>query len=164
MDYEIPRSSKKCAVTEEEFSPGDRYFSVLIEEEEEILRFDYSRKVWNDQPEVRPEDSLAWWATRMPAQTSTGASWAPGEVMLTLFEKWQADPTQEDAVYVLALLLVQRRVFRFSDEPSEYDQYGRELLSFFSPKNEQTYQVVVVEPTEERNEELENQIMGMVCG
>ena len=38
--------------------------------------------------------------------------WAPNDVMLNYFERLLEDPTAEDARYVLALLLVRRRMLR----------------------------------------------------
>src|SRR5689334_1065545 len=108
IDFEIQRCSRRCAATQRELADGELCFSVLIREGAQIVRRDYSREAW----EGPPPDAIAWWQTTIVDRKAGRPHWAPNDVMLDYFERLIDDPTAADARYVLALLLVRRRVLR----------------------------------------------------
>ena len=58
--------------------------------------------------------------------------------------------------YVLALLLIRRRVVRL--EETERDEQGREVSVLYCPRRETTYRVVVELPTDERTDEIQEEL------
>ena len=82
--------------------------------------------------------------------------WAPNDVMLNYFDRMLEDPTAEDARYVLALLLVRRRVLRV--EGHEKDAQGREVIVLHCGRNEAQYRVAEVMPTPERAAAIQQQL------
>jgi hypothetical protein len=58
--------------------------------------------------------------------------------------------------YVLALLLVRRRVLR-EDEP-ELDEQGRQVLVLYCPRRDATYKVPTAIPTEARINEIQEEL------
>ena len=50
------------ATSGERLTPGAAFYSVLVTEENEVGRHDYSLAAW----EGAPEDALAWWKSEMP--------------------------------------------------------------------------------------------------
>ena len=58
--------------------------------------------------------------------------------------------------YVLALLMVRRRVFRL--EEGEPDQQEGEMLVVYCPRRETTYQVPVVVPDASRAEQIQDEL------
>jgi hypothetical protein len=76
--------------------------------------------------------------------------------MLNYFERLAEDPSAEDARYVLALLLVRRRVLRV--EGTEKDALGRVTLLLHSSRSESQYHVAEVVPTPERATAIQQQL------
>jgi len=82
--------------------------------------------------------------------------WAPNDVMLHFFEELENQPAQADMRFVLALLLVRRRVFR--EEQRDTDDQGRELMVLYCPRREATYTVPAIPPTPDRIEEIQGEL------
>lgn len=152
FDFEIQRSSRRCAKTDREFAPGEPFISVLVSDGAQIVRHDYAREAW-DQP---PANAIGWWQCHMPEPNAKRAHWAPNDVLLHYFEQLAGDEAQADVRYVLALLMIRRRIVRLED--TQRDEQGREALVLFCPKNETEYQVTVREPTGGRVREIQDEL------
>jgi hypothetical protein len=152
IDFEIQRCSRKCSVTDRELAGGEECYSVLFSEGGQVVRRDYSAAAWQGPP----ENCLGWWKSTVVDPSAGRPQWAPNEVMLEYFERLLADPTAEDARYVLALLLVRRRIARV--ERTEKDEADREHLIIFCPRNENEYRVPEALPTPERAAQIQEQL------
>lgn len=151
LDYEISRNTRRCALTDRELRAGEVCYSALVREGVEIRRKDYSTEAWTGPP----EGSVGWWKNAV-GEGPKRTTWAPNEVMLQYFESLADDPTAEDVRYVLALLLVRRRVWRLERE--EQDLGGREVQVLFSPQQDCEITIPVVLPTEERAAAIQAQL------
>jgi hypothetical protein len=80
----------------------------------EVIRKDYCNDAWTGPSEI----ALGWWRTRVPEPTAKKIKLAPNDVLLELFDQIASAPEQEDTRYVLALLLIRRRVLRL-DVPQD---------------------------------------------
>lgn len=152
IDYEVSRCTRRCAATDRELAPGEAFYSVLLPSGGQVLRQDFSAAEWKGPP----ENALGWWKGTMPDTTTRKPQWAPHEVMLEYFEGLESDPTREDLRYVLALLLVRRRVLRLESE--EIDPAGRTVQVLECPRKETHYRVAVVLPEVSRAAELQAQL------
>ena len=92
----------------------------------------------------------------MPGKDSKRLHWAPNDVMLDMFERLENDPNQQDMRFVLALLLVRRRVLRL--EETERDAEGHESMDLYCPRNEKQYHVQTHTPTTERAEAIQEEL------
>ena len=92
----------------------------------------------------------------MPEPHSHKLHWAPNDVMLHYFEQLEGQPDQVDARYVLALLMVRRRVLRI--EATEADEQGQETLVLYCARNEAEYRVAAAMPSDERAVEIQNEL------
>ena len=151
-EYEIQRFSRHCTTTGRELTPGEEFYSVLNEEGSELVRKDYSAAAWQGPP----EQALGWWKSQVPNPNAKKVHWAPNEVMLHFFEELGDDPGRADIRYVLALLLLRRRVFRMEQE--ERDADGREVLGVYCPRRERSYQVPAAVPDESRVQEIQDEL------
>jgi hypothetical protein len=115
---------------------GEEFYSALVTEGSTWRRLDYAAESWSGEP---PQGALGWWKSRMPSRESKKARLAPNEVLLEYFLDLVQRPGEEDALYVLALLLVRRRVFRLED--SEQDAAGHNVLVLFCPRDDSTHRV-----------------------
>lgn len=152
MDYEIQRCTRRCAATEREFAPGEEFFSVLIAEGAQLRRLDYCAEAWQGPP----ENATGWWRSRMPSPTQRRMHWAPNDVMLHFFEQLEDQPDRADMRFVLALLLVRRRVLR--EEDRTRDEQGREVTILFCPRSDKTHAVPTVPPSPKRVEEIQEEL------
>src|SRR5262245_48580534 len=152
LDYDIQRCSRRCAATERELKDGETCYSVLMPEGAQVVRRDYSAQAW----EGPPDGAIGWWQTTVVDPQAGRPHWAPSDVMLNYFERLLEDAAAEDARYVLALLLVRRRVLRL--EGHERDAAGRETVVLYCHRNEAQYRVAEVMPSVERVAAIQQQL------
>ncbi len=156
LDFQIKRCTRKCHVTEEQFHPGDVFYSVLVSEGAEVLRRDYSEAAWPGPP----EGALGWWKSRMPKPSATKINWAPNDILLLYFDQLSSEVSQRDMRYVLALLMIRRRILRLVDTLKTPE--GVEQMVLYCPKNDNEYQVVVTSPGSRRIDELQQSITALL--
>lgn len=157
IDFEVQRCTRHCAVTGRELRPGEVFYSVLIADKDGWRRMDYSIEAWHGPP----DECIAWWRTQLPT-AGQKQHWAPSEVMLRWFEELAGCPDQADVRYVLALLMVRRRILRL--EGSRQTEDNQEVLTLFCPRNDTTYEVVAMIPSEDRLQQIEEQISALLEG
>ena len=158
VEYDIQRCTRRCHATGRELAPREVVYSVLVETGESITRQDYSADGWQGPP----EDALGWWKGTIADASSKRMHWAPNDVMLHYFEQLDGNPAKEDVRYVLALLLVRRRIVRV--ESTEKDDAGGETLVVYSPRNEAEYRVKIAMPPAEREEAIQTELSQLLQG
>ena len=156
LDFEIQRCSRRCAATERDMVDGEICFSVLLREGAQIVRRDYAREAWQGPP----ADAIGWWQTTIVDPKAGRTHWAPNEVMLDYFERLGEDPTAADARYVLALLLVRRRVLRL--DSTEQAASGENVLVLHSHRDDAQYRVTETLPTPERAAEIQQHLAALL--
>jgi hypothetical protein len=144
IDFDIQRCSRRCCVTDRELKAGETCFSALVAEAANVVRRDYSAEGWTGPP----EGAIGWWKTVVVDPGAGRLHWAPNDVMLNYFERLGENPAAEDDRYVMALLLVRRRIARV--EGNEKDAAGRSVLVLYCSRNEQTYRVAETTPSAEK--------------
>ena len=152
MDYEIQRCTRHCAETGRELAPGESFYSVLRAEGADLQRYDYAADTWQGPP----EDAIGWWKSQIPDSGAQRKHWAPNDVMLQFFDELAEQPDKQDMRYVLALLLVRRRVMRL--EESEVDEHRREIVVLYCPRRETTYRIPATVPPQSRAEEIQEEL------
>jgi hypothetical protein len=166
IDFEVQRCTRRCAATDRALEPGDECYSVLEVAGADVVRKDYCREAWSKPP----ENAFGWWKGRVPEPTAKKIKLAPNDVLLGLFEKLIEQQDQRDLCYVLALLLVRRRVLRVELAEENFSGNGddrttdqaAETMSLFCPKRETTYEVEVVMPSGERIDEIQQQLSDLL--
>lgn len=154
LDFEVQRCTRRCAATNREFAPGESFHSVLVAEGADVLRRDYCAEAWTGPP----EKCIGWWKSRLPVETATKPRLAPNEVLLELFDRWADELDKQDARYVLALLLIRRRVMRLED----CEESTSNVLQLYCPRTETTYQVAAVDPAAERIAEIQQELADLL--
>jgi len=158
MDFDVKRCTRRCATNDREFQPGEVFYSILVVEGPDVVRYDYGEQAW----EGPPENILGWWKSQMPDPTARKLHWAPNDVMLHYFEQLTEKTDNQDTRYVLALLLLRRRVLRMEESPVEPAEESvdnsKETMSFFCPRNEKQYQINIVYPNADRVEQIQEEL------
>jgi hypothetical protein len=152
IDYEVQRCTRHCAVSGRELQGGEMFYSTLTAEGAHVVRRDYAADAWHGPP----EGILGWWKAHVPTRDAKKLHWAPNDVMLELLETLQTQQERQDLRYVLALLLIRRRVVRL--EETVRDEAGQEVLVLYCPRRETTYRVISTTPTEARTQEIQEEL------
>ncbi|MGE0534483.1 MAG: hypothetical protein AB7O68_05880 [Pirellulales bacterium] len=153
MDYDVQRCTRRCATSGRELADGETFYSVLVAEGNAVRRVDYASEAWNGPPS---SDVLGWWRSQMPTRDQKKGRLAPNDVLLGYFHELEHQPEEQDTRYVLALLLVRRRVLRL--EESESPAEGRSELILYCPREDTTYRVRDASPDEARATEIQNRL------
>jgi hypothetical protein len=162
LDFEVQRCTRCCAATERVLNPGDECYSVLEIAGAQVVRKDYCPEAWKGAPNA----AFGWWKSRVPEPTAKKIKLAPNDVLLELFDQLADNLDQQDLRYVLALLLVRRRVLRVDvshDNPYTKDNdpssnHGAEKMSLYCPKRDSTCEVAVAMPNSARIDEIQQQL------
>ena len=115
--WKIGRSTGICALTEHPLEPGDHVVVGLFEEAgvEGYLRRDHQATAWEETYGAqKPEGCVAHWMRVQPDQdVPRGVVLDPETVLQLCDALGERDDAEAEAFrYVLALALLQRRVFR----------------------------------------------------
>ena len=158
IDYEVQRCTRHCAATGRELQPGEMFYSTLTAEGAQVVRHDYSIEAWQGPS----EGVLGWWKSHMPQRNAKKLHWAPNDVMLELLEGLESQSDKMELRYVLALLLIRRRVIRL--EETERDELAREVSVLYCPRRETTYRVITAMPSEERTAQIQEELARLLFG
>ena len=110
-DFDFKRCTRKCASSDREIAAGESYYSALIEGNDGIERKDYCEEQWPGPP----EGCVGWWQSRIPVLEKGKIYWAPSRVLLAYFESVSERPELKQTAYVMALLLVRKRILQWKD-------------------------------------------------
>lgn len=157
-EFDIRSRDRNCSVTGKELVPGEVVYSSLIERESGIVRLDFSEAAWTGPP----EESIGWWKARIPEKKSGRIYWAPNAVVLSYFHELREQPDQAAVVYLLALLMVRKRILRmeeFEDVVDEdSDGASGQVMVVTDPTDEAEYRIPTVDVAEEQIEQIQNQL------
>lgn len=137
-DYEIQGPTRVCAASGKELKPGEAYHAVLLEQEGKLVRLDYSADSWPGAP----ASALAHWSGRVPTAEKPHKPVVNDDILLGCFERLK-DSADHDGMnfrYVVALLLMRRRRFRFEDVVR--DPEGRDILLVKDARSGTVHQVM----------------------
>lgn len=143
-EYQIQPNTRRCAVSGRELLPGEKFFSVLLEEEGKLVRRDYAAESWQ-QP---PEGTIAFWSGRVPAAEQGRKMRIDDDLLTDCLQRLegQAEPAQVSFRYVVALLLMRRKRLRFEEA---HTVAGQEVLKLRCARSGTEYQVINPRLTEE---------------
>jgi len=114
MDWDISKTSLACSACNKEFDENQDVFSVLCDENEGFVRYDYCQGC---QPAEEVPGQFSHWVTRIPPRNAPVRRFVDDEVILDLFRRLDGhdDSTKRNFRYVLALLLMRKKVLKFNE-------------------------------------------------
>jgi hypothetical protein len=121
--YQIQTLTRRCSVSGRALQPGEKYFSTLLEENGRFVRKDYAAEAWAGPP----EGVIGFWAGRVPTGGEPKRLAINDDLLADCFAHLDgaADADRQNFRYVVALLLMRRKRFRF-EETTRDD--GRDVL------------------------------------
>ncbi len=136
MEFQIRLLGRTCTATDKPLAPGDLVHSVLVEQDGEQRRLDFSDEGWTGPP----EGTIGHWICIVPAPQTVKTRPLDADSLLESFERMieDANPAQEQFCYVLSLLLLQKRRLRLDGSRRDGDV---EYLQFVGSHGEGPYEV-----------------------
>jgi hypothetical protein len=123
LDYQIQPSTRRCAVSGRELKPGEKVYSVLLDENGKFVRKDFSVEAWQGPPQT----AFSFWVGRVSSGDKKRRPPIDDELLLDCFERLdgQTEPEKVNFRFVVALLLMRRRRLKFEEARTED---GQEVL------------------------------------
>ena len=112
MDWDIGKSSLACVACGREFAEEQKVFSALYDESVNLARKDYCSTCW---PQQETGAAFSFWQTAIPGRDAPVRRFVNDEIVLDLFRRLSGQDNAErrNFRYVLALLLMRRKVLKF---------------------------------------------------
>jgi len=125
MDWDISKTSLVCAACNKEFAEEQEIFSALYDEQQGFVRRDYCIGCHPSQDQAAV---FSFWHTRIPPHDAPVRRFVDDEVIHDLFRRLEGhdDPGKRNFRYVLALLLMRKKVLKFRE--FRRDEKGDVLL------------------------------------
>jgi len=107
-EYKVSRCTRQCHQLKRPLREGEWYYSVVLESGDDLVRQDYAAEIWSEPP----EGAVGWWKCRMPTADQKKLVLAPIEVLTDLLRQMGSQPERAKSRYLLALMLMRKRVVR----------------------------------------------------
>ena len=156
QEFTIQRSSRKCHKGDRSFEPGERYYSAVLERGLELVRQDFSKEHWQGPP----EKTVGWWVSQMPAKRTGKLTLAPTGVLLDALEKLCEQHVDGDLAYLLAVLLIRRRLL--GEQPSDTPEDEVSSLHLTHSSSGREFIVPVHMPIPDRTESLHQKLVELL--
>ena len=113
IDYEIQANTRRCAATGRGLRPGERVYTVLVEQDGRFVRQDYSSEGWSGSP----EGAFSFWTGTVPPLDGPRRPRFDDDLLLDCFNRLegQTEPDRVNFRYILALLLMRRKRLKFEE-------------------------------------------------
>lgn len=109
QDYTVHRCTKRCRKSSRALAPGEWYYSIVEQKSVNIVRYDIALSEWSGPP----PKALAWWKSQMPEAKAAAYTPTPNSLLLERLRDLCDDPAQQPLAYLLAMLLVRRKVLEY---------------------------------------------------
>ena len=156
QEFTIQRSSRKCHKGDRPFEPGERYYSAVLQRGSELIRQDFSKDHWQGPP----DKTVGWWVSHMPAKRTGKLTLAPTLVLLDALEKLCEQPEEGDLAYLLAVLMIRRRLL--VEQPSDPTENEPTHLQLTYSANGREFLVPIHTPTSDRVESLHQKLIELL--
>jgi hypothetical protein len=136
MEWKISRGKGLCMDCQADMEEGQVFFSALIDADLEFQRKDYCPDCW----EKKKEAVFSYWKTRVPDKDSTKKPTIDNEALLQFFQRLEpeTEPARQNFRYLLGLMLMRKKVFKFEDIERDED---KEFLILRRPGEEERHRV-----------------------
>lgn len=138
MEWEISKPAPHCATCEKGFAEDDELFSALYDEKTEFVRRDYCLECWTG---VDGNAVFSFWRTRIPKKETPPKRFVDDQALLAFFSRLEGEeePLKINFRFVLALLMIRKKLFRFGSVRREGE---REWLILHDKREERDVEVL----------------------
>jgi len=161
QEYPTTRCSRKCYCSGLPIQAGENYVSAIVPMGSDLVRIDIAADQWKGAP----EGTVGWWKCRMPYRSSAKLCPAPVGVLQDSLSELLRHPNKSKLAYLLALILVRRRVLVEADslEFQEREQQSERWWRLVSQSDGRQWDVPIALPVnKEESEKLRNELMDLL--
>jgi hypothetical protein len=135
-EYQIQANTRRCAATGRELRPGEKVYTVLLDQGGQFVRQDFGSDAWTGPP----PNAFSFWAGKVPAADERKPR-IDDELLMDCFRRLegQLEPDRVNFRYVVALLLMRRKRLKFEEARVEV---GQEYLVLRCPRSKERHEVV----------------------
>lgn len=159
-DWEVSRTTGKCAATHRDLAEGEAYYAVLLEGPEGLQRRDYSLEAWTGPP----QGSFCYWRGRVPIRQKKRSDVTVHlGLLMHLFCGLQDEESEmkQQFRFILALLLMRKRRLKF--EKAIHDGQ-REYWQLRLAGEQSLHKVLNPRLTAEETDRLSAQLTSILSG
>jgi hypothetical protein len=153
MDYQLQPITRACAVTGRTLSPGEKFVTALFDQKPGFVRKDFAADAWPGPP----DGAIAFWCGTVPAAEAKPRLRIDDDLLYDCFVRLEGrmEPAEVNFRYVVALLLMRRKRFKF-DETRVED--GHEVMILKEARGDATHQVVNPRLTEKEMMQVQEEV------
>lgn len=159
-DWEVSRTTGRCAASDRVLAEGEAYYAVLLETASGFERRDYAVDVWQGPP----EGTFCYWRGRVPVREKKPGTYAVDMAILsqlfTQLEDAQSESKQQ-LRFVLALLLMRKRLLKMDRSTTEE---GCEYWHLRMSSDQTVHRVLNPRLEKEQIERLSAQLTAILSG
>lgn len=159
-EFPIGRFSGCCAACGQALQPGQVYYAVIWQQDEQYVRKDFDEKCWKDTP----TDAVGAWRAKVPVpQPKARHRHVPAHLLVSVFERLgETDGAATHKLrFVLALLLMRRRMLRLV---STIEEAGCQIWRMKKVGEDAQVDVVCPPLSEQDAEQLSQQLADLLAG
>jgi hypothetical protein len=152
-EYQIEANTRRCALTGRELKPGDKFYSVLLEEAGKFQRKDYSTEAWQGPP----EGAFSFWCGRIAAEDGHRHPSIDDDMLVECFQRLEpeTDRGRLNFRYVVALLLMRRKRLRFEEALTRGED---EVLVLRDSRTREQHRVLNPRLTEQQMADVQDEV------
>lgn len=156
-EYQIQPGSRRCSQTGRELKPGEKFYTVLIENDGRFVRMEYAPEAWSGPP----PDAFSFWMAHVPRSDSQPKMIIDDDLLMDCFQRLdgQVETKKLHFRYVVALLLMRRKRFRFEDMKVVK---GDEILVLRCVRTKAVYEVLNPQLSEAEIEQVQEQVVQLL--
>jgi hypothetical protein len=154
IDYQIQPHTRRCSATGRDLLPGEKFYTVLVDEDGKFTRQDYSQEAWQGPP----AGSFSFWSGKVPATEQNKRPRIDDDLLVDCFGRLegQMEPGRVNFRYVVALLLMRRKRFKFEEARTKE---GQEILRLRCTRTGNVHEVVNPGLTEEEMAGVQEEVL-----
>lgn len=164
-DWTIHARADHCAVTEEVFTAGQPFFTLLYRDKKEgLIRRDVSQTGWKQiRSDPKADKPFSFWKSKFvppPPPAPEAIARNDAEALLRRFLE-AGVPEERRAVYILTLMLERKRILRPTGVAEED---GHRLLLYEHARTGETFVVVDPELRLDQVARVQEEVIGLLTG
>ena len=159
QEWEVQPAAGRCALTGRKLQEGEEFYSALFEEGETFRRVDYSPESWKGPP----EGSYCHFKSRIPVKEKRKKLLVDNDILASFFLRLgdDAEPARVQFRFVLALILMRKRLLRYEGSKVEA---GVEVWRMVLMTDRSEHRVVNPRLTDEQIEGVSSQLSAILHG
>lgn len=152
-DYQIQANSRRCMASGRELQPGEKCYSVLLDQDGQFIRHDFSAEAWTGPP----AGTFSFWTSKVPTPDSARRPRIDDDLLADCFQRLEGaiEPDRINFRYVVALLLMRRKRLKFEEACVQNDV---EILKLRCPRTKTLHEVVNPRLTEVEMNQVQEEV------